>query len=52
MPIKQKRVNFDIPLEIHTSLKTAASSCNMSLKMFVLRLILKELSEIGLIKLK
>jgi len=49
---KKKRVNFDIPLEIHTSLKIAATSCNMSLKMFILRLILEELAKMGLIKVK
>lgn len=51
MPIKQKRINFDVPLEIHIALKTAAASNNMTLKAFIVRLILTELTQMGLIKI-
>ena len=37
-----KRVNFDIPVELHTKIKIFAAKNNISIKTWILRLILKE----------
>ena len=47
-----KRINFSVPVEVHTALKTAAAANNMSIKMFILRLLIEELGNIGAIKIK
>jgi len=49
---KDKRVNFEVPEELHTCLKMAAVSSGMSIKMFILGLIIEELRRTGHVKLK
>ena len=49
---KDKRISIDIPLEIHTALKVAVASNNMSIKMFIVSLIIEELNKLGFIKIK
>jgi len=46
-----KRITFDVPVELHMALKIAATTENMSIKMYLLDPILKKLKKAGHIKI-
>ena len=48
----KKRINFEIPEDIHQAIKMYAVSNNMTIKMFILRCVIEELVKAGAIKLK
>lgn len=43
MEKKIKRLNFDVPIELHKKIKTLAAENNISIKVWILRLILREI---------
>ena len=45
-----KRVNFDIPKELHTKIKIFAAENNISIKIWIMRLIFKEVEFMRLCK--
>jgi len=48
----EKRINFNVPIGVFQALKIVTVQNNMSIKMFVLRLILEELHQMGAIEIK
>jgi len=41
-----KRVNFDVPLELHKKVKSAVNERNISIRKWVIRLIINELARL------
>lgn len=50
--MKQKRVSFYVPLELFNALKMYAVKNNMSMKMFMVELLIRELKSLGAIRVK
>jgi hypothetical protein len=49
---RTKRISIDVPIDLHIALKMYTAKNNMPIKMFVLRVIIEELSKNGAIKIK
>lgn len=48
----EKRISFYVPLDIYKAVKVQAAQNNMSIKMFMLNILIEELAKIGAIKLR
>lgn len=49
---KEKRLNLNIPEQLHKAIRIAAAHNNMTIKMYVISLLIDELKKSGLIKIK
>ena len=47
-----KRINFDVHYKFHKALKIAAAQNNMSIKMYIVGLLVEEMKKTGFIKTK